>query len=155
MFKEMRRKEKQMTQQEVDLLMQKSLYGTLSSMGEDGYPYGVPVSFIYQFPYIYFHSSIVEGHKAENFKFSKKVCFTVVEQVETIPSEFNTRFRSVIAFGLAEAADPETTTDVYRRLVDKYSPDYKKEGEAYRKKAGHAACVYRIKIEHMTGKEKR
>lgn len=155
MFKEMRRKEKQMTQQDVDLLMQKSLYGTLSSVGEDGYPYGVPVSFIYQFPYIYFHCSVSEGHKTENFKFSKKVCFTVVEQVETIPSEFNTKFKSVVAFGQIEAADQDTTTKVYRQLVEKYSPDYKAEGEAYRKKAGHAARVFGIKIVHITGKEKR
>ncbi len=41
-------------------------YGLLSTVGMDGYPYGVPISYIYVDGKIYFHGTNVDSLKKEN-----------------------------------------------------------------------------------------
>ena len=76
MFKEMRRKDRMLTKEELLDIMATAEYGVLSTVGEDGWPYGVPVNFVYNGGKIYFHAALT-GQKLDNILFNNKVSFCV------------------------------------------------------------------------------
>lgn len=100
MFREMRRKRQLLPTEESVSILEKMTSGTLALHGDDGYPYAVPVSYVYADGKIYFHTA-VKGHKVDAIQTNGKVSFCVVEQDDVKPAEFTTYFRSVIAFGKA------------------------------------------------------
>jgi nitroimidazol reductase NimA-like FMN-containing flavoprotein (pyridoxamine 5'-phosphate oxidase superfamily) len=154
MFKAMRRKDKMLSDGELLRILAVAEYGVISTMGNDGFPYGVPVNYAYKDGNIYFHSAAA-GHKLENIMFNSNVSFCVVMDVEVIPDEFNTRFKSVIAFGtVSEVAETEKN-DILTLLLEKYSKDHIPAGMDYIKKSGPATKVFGIKVLHMTAKGKK
>jgi len=152
MFREMRRKDKMLTPDEMLDIMNTAEYGILSTVDESGLPYGVPLNFLYKDGNIYFHSALT-GHKLDNISFSNQVSFCVVKDVELIPDDFNTKFKSVIAFG--EVTEVAESNEIYRLLLEKFSPNYMEAGIKYINKAGTKARVYKIAIKHMTAKGKK
>lgn len=80
--------------------------GTLALHGDNGYPYAVPISYVYANGKIYFHSAVT-GHKVDAILRDDKVSFCVVERDEIRPAEFTTYFRSVIVFGKARILTDE------------------------------------------------
>ena len=60
MFREMLRKKQQLSQEECDEILKKELRGVLSVLGDDGYPYGMPLNHYYSDGKLYFHG----GRKA-------------------------------------------------------------------------------------------
>lgn len=97
MFREMRRKRQLLPTEESVAILERMTNGTLALHGDDGYPYAVPVSYVYADGKIYFHSAM-QGHKVDAILRNDKVSFCVVEQDEVKPAEFTTYFRSVIVF---------------------------------------------------------
>ncbi len=84
MFRELRRKNQQLSETEARSILKNGTYGVLSVQGDDGYPYGVPMNYVYGDDAIYFHCA-KEGHKLEGFQRSDKVSFCVVGEDEVIP----------------------------------------------------------------------
>jgi nitroimidazol reductase NimA-like FMN-containing flavoprotein (pyridoxamine 5'-phosphate oxidase superfamily) len=154
MFREMRRSEKMLTNEEMLEIMNTAEYGVLSTIDENGFPYGVPVSFLYKDGNIYFHSALT-GHKADNMAFNNKVSFCVVKDVELIPDDFNTRFKSVISFGEVKKLEEEEKQEVYVSFLEKFSKNYMEAGMEYIRKAGAKANVYKIEVKYMTAKGKK
>ncbi|WP_460294043.1 pyridoxamine 5'-phosphate oxidase family protein [Clostridium tertium] len=101
MFKEIRRKYRKVEPSEAIDILKKCEYGILSTVDENGYPYGVTLSYVYANDSIYFHSA-VEGHKLENIKNNDKVSFCVVGQTDVLPDKFSTKYESVVIFGRAK-----------------------------------------------------
>ena len=155
MYPEMRRKDKALSPEELAEVMAKAEYGELSTVDENGMPYGVPVNFVYEGNKIWFHSA-TEGHKVQNMAKNAKVSFCVITDVGLLPSEFNTRFRSVIAFGtVAQVEDEAQKVAVFHKILDKFSPDFQESGAKYIADAGHNAKVYEITVDHITAKGKK
>jgi nitroimidazol reductase NimA-like FMN-containing flavoprotein (pyridoxamine 5'-phosphate oxidase superfamily) len=152
-FREMRRSEKALTNAEMLEVMSKAEYGVLSTVDQDGFPYGVPVNFLYKDGNIYFHSAL-SGHKVDNMAYNNKVSFCVVQDVELIPDDFNTKYKSVIAFGTVSEVEEKDKQDVLVLLLQKFSQNYMAAGMDYINKAISKARVYQIKVEHMTVKGK-
>ncbi|MGE5380219.1 MAG: pyridoxamine 5'-phosphate oxidase family protein [Methylocystaceae bacterium] len=152
MFREMRRSDKTLTQDEMLEVMNKAEYGILSTVDENGWPYGVPVSFLYRDGNIYFHSALT-GHKLDNIAYRHQASFCVVTDVELIPDDFNTKFKSVIAFG--EISEVEDKNEIFMLLLEKFSANYMEAGIKYIQKAGAKAKVYKLEVKHMTGKGKK
>ena len=100
MFREMRRNKQQLSCEECEEILRKSTAGVLAVSGDDGYPYAVPLSYVYCDNKIYFHSA-KSGHKIDGIKNNSKVSFCVIAKDEIIPEKFTTYFRSVIVFGKA------------------------------------------------------
>jgi len=154
MFKEMRRKNKQLTMDETFELLENCEYGVLSTVGENGYSYGVPLDYAYKDNCIYFHCA-TEGHKLENIEFNNNVSFCVVNNVEQIPDDFNTKYRSVIAFGKAEEVFQDEKRKALILLLEKYSKDFMESGAKYMESMWDKTKVVKIKIHHMTAKGKK
>lgn len=154
MFKEMRRKDRELNSNEISAILKNSNYGILSTISENGYPYGVPVSFIYHDDYIYFHGAL-RGHKLDNIANNNKVSFCVVGHTCVLPAEFSTKFESVIIFGEAFDVDGDEKNSTLLEIINKYSPDFINQGKEYIQKANKATKVMKIKIEFVTGKAKK
>ena len=155
MFNEMRRIKKRMTQEDTAQVLKKAEYGTLASMGADGYPYSIPFNFAYIKDCIYFHSAH-NGHKIENIKNNAKVSFSAVNYVQLIPENFDTEYDSAVVFGsAAEVTDAGEKQQALLGLIQKYSKEYLATGMTHINKNMNSVAVYKIKIEHMTGKRGR
>ena len=111
MFREMRRKKQQLAPERVEEILSRRTAGTLAVLGDNGYPYAVPLSYVYHNGRIYFHCARA-GHKLDAIRGCDKVSFCVIDQDEIVPAEFTTYFRSVIVFGRArEVSDPAELMD--------------------------------------------
>lgn len=148
----MRRKRQMLSAKESEEILRRMTNGTLALHGDGGYPYAVPVSYVYSNGRIYFHTA-TQGHKADALMRNDKVSFCVVEQDDVKPAEFTTYFRSVIAFGKARILTDETEKRAALQLLaDKYSSGMPGLEAAIAKGFRHLLMV-EIDIEHLTGKE--
>ena len=154
MFNEIRRKDRGIEGSEAIEVLRKCEYGTLSTVDEEGYPYGVPLSYVYANDSIYFHSAL-EGHKLENIKKNDKVSFSVVGQTDVLPDKFSTKYESVIIFGRAKEVFDDEKTSAFLELINKYSTDYIEKGKIYIKNASDKTKVIKISIDHISGKARR
>ena len=155
MFKEIRRSERALSDAELLEIMVNAEYGVLSTVGANGYPYGIPVNFVYQDNVIYFHCA-VDGQKLENIQHNNKVSFTVVTDVELLPSSFSTKYRSVIAFGHAsEVTDADEKQDILVSIIEKFSKNFAIEGMKYIEAGSHKTKVYQIEVEHIAAKGRK
>ena len=91
-FRPMRRIRQQLSHEDAEQILQHSTSGVLSVNGDEGYPYAVPVSYVYADGKIYFHSAL-QGHKVDAIRNNPKVSFCVIAQDDVKPMEFTTYFK--------------------------------------------------------------
>ncbi len=153
MVRELRRKNQLLTEKESIDILNRNTSGTLACTGDNGYPYAVPLSYVYSDGKIYFHCA-VEGHKLDAIKCNSKVSFCVIDTDDVLPEKFTTRYRSVIAFGNAEIIeDGNEKRKTLELLARKYSPNDDAAIEKEINGAIERTCMVEIDIEYMTGKE--
>lgn len=153
MFREMRRKRQLLPQELSEKILETGKTGVLAVTGDEGYPYTVPLNFVYREGAIYFHCAKA-GHKMDAIRGDGKVSFCVIEKDDIVPEEFTAYFRSVVAFGRAsELPDGEEKLAAIRLLNRKYAPDFYEKGEAEITQKLAATCLVKIDVEHLTGKE--
>lgn len=153
----MRRSERELSPHEAKEILAEGSYGILSTCGTDGEPYGVPLSYACLNGEICFHCAPDSGHKLANIAENPRVCFTVIKpgSVHTLPEQFSTLYRSAIAFGQARELHGDAKRAALAALVEKYSPAFRQEGEAYIARAFDKVAVYAIRIERLTGKGRK
>ena len=154
MFREMRRKRQQLTHEECLAILERGTSGVLAVSGEDGYPYAVPLSYVYRDGRLFFHCA-KSGHKLDAIRRCEKVSFCVIDQDQVVPAEYTTYFRSVILFGRARILqDAEEIHSSITWLAEKYYPTAAPEfQEAAIEREAAALYMVEIQIDHMTGKE--
>lgn len=150
----MRRKKQLLSNQESVDLLTNGTSSVLALLGDDDYPYAVPVSYVYDYSKIYFHGAKV-GHKIDAISKCDKASFCVIEQDNIVPEEYTTYFRSVIAFGKIHIMEDEKEIrEAIKKLAIKYHPT---DNETTRNqtidKEWKPLCMIEFSIEHMTGKE--
>ncbi len=151
MFREMRRNKQLMSTKETDAVMERCTNGVLSCIGDDGYPYGAPLSYVYYDNKIYFHSAKT-GHKIDAILKNPKVSFAVVDEDNIVSEEYTSYFRSVIAFGKARIVDGDEWFKAFEALVEKYSGDRSKEEKTSKIQGCKTSHIIAIDVEHITGK---
>ncbi len=155
-MKEMRRTDRLISQEEAYEILKKGEYGILATIGSDGQPYGVPLSYIVKDNCIYYHATNAGGCKYDNILNNSKVSFTVVGHTRVLPDKFGTLYESAIVFGEAAIVDnDEEKLSVFREFLQKYCAEYLAEGEKYIENAGPKAMIVRIGIESITGKSRK
>ncbi|MCP4115337.1 MAG: pyridoxamine 5'-phosphate oxidase family protein [Desulfobacteraceae bacterium] len=151
MFREMRRKEKQLPMEETLEIIKKGDYGVLSTVGTDGRPYAVPINYACHDGKIYFHCAM-DGHKVDNMEVDPRVSFCVVGDTEIVPKKFSTFFRSAVLFGTAKEVFDEEKETGFLALLNRYCKENMENGKRYMTNAWNKTRIYKIEIEHMTGK---
>lgn len=154
MFRPVRKKANEISVEEAKKLLHEARRGVLAVSGDDGYPYAVPINYLYDedAQEIIFHGSKV-GHKVDALKRSDKVCFTVYGN-ETIRDEaWAPYMQSAVVFGRCRLPEyGEESMALLKRFAMKYYPG-ESMVDAEIADAGRAAQMYVIDIEHISGKE--
>ena len=154
MFREIRKKKNAISPEAAEQLLAEARRGVLSVQGDDGYPYGLPINYVYvpEDAKIYFHGSRA-GHKVDSLQRSDKVSFTVIGS-ETIKEESWAPYvQSVIVFGRCRLiSDQAVAIELVRKFANKYYPDSNLVEEEIAM-SGKAVQMYEIQIEHISGKE--
>lgn len=153
MFRDMRRFKQALTENESVEILNNNTNGVLALSGDEGYPYAVPLSYVYFDGCIYFHSAS-EGHKIDSIKRNDKASFCVVAEDNVVSERFTTYFKSVIAFGRVDLIEDENEKiKALILLSKKYSPEEsqentKKEIDGSLKRVR----ILKFNIEHLSGK---
>ena len=122
MFREMRRKKQVLSNEENIEILQKGTSGVLALLGDNEYPYAVPISYVYENSKVYFHGAKA-GHKIDAIRKCSKASFCVIAQDEIFPKEYTTYFRSVIVFGKIRILEDENEIrEAIEKLAIKYRP---------------------------------
>jgi nitroimidazol reductase NimA-like FMN-containing flavoprotein (pyridoxamine 5'-phosphate oxidase superfamily) len=153
MFRDMLRKKQQLPEEECIEILKNELRGVLSVIGDDDYPYGMPINHFYceEDGKIYFHSGR-KGHKIDAMKSHDKASFCVYDQGFRREGEWALNIRSVIVFGRIEfIEDRETIYEIARRLSYKFTDDEEYiEHEIVR--SGPGTLMFALVPEHISGK---
>ena len=152
MFREMRRSKQLLSEENTAAVMDRCTNGALACLGDDEYPYSVPLSYVYFNKKIYFHSAKA-GHKIDAITKYPKVSFSVTDEDTIVSSEYTTYFRSVIAFGKTRIVEGEERQQAFMAMVKKYSGDQPEEDQLKEMNGCAQALIIAIDIEHITGKE--
>ena len=153
MFRELVRKKQQLKEEECIDILKTQLRGVLSVLGEDGYPYGMPINHYYneEDGKLYFHGGKT-GHKIDAMKRHDKASFCVYDEGFRNDGEWALNIRSVIVFGRIEfIEDQETVYRISELLSRKFTED-----EDYIRKeirqSGPGTLMFALNAEHICGK---
>lgn len=153
MFRDLARKKQALSREDCIGLLKTELRGVLSVLGDEGYPYGVPLNHYYREAdgKLYFHGGL-QGHRVEALARCDKVSFCVLDPGIRKPGDWALTFRSVIVFGrMAPVEDPALAMEVCRELSRRFTDD-----EAYIQHeiqhSGPGTLVYALTPEHISGK---
>lgn len=153
-MRELRRKDRAITEDEAIAVLTKAEYGVLSTVSPDGEPYGVPLNFCILDNSIYFHCAM-EGRKIDYIEKNNSVSFCVVGDTEILPEKFGTRYESVIVSGKIEEVCDTHKQTALEGLLKKYSLNYFEKGLEYIETLKSKTRVFKIGIRHVSGKARR
>lgn len=150
----MRRKRQMLSKEECEQVLYRGTSGVLAVSGDDGYPYAVPLSYVYDHDCIYFHCA-KSGHKLDAIRRDAKVSFCVIDRDQVVPEEYTTYFCSVIVFGKIRILEEEQEKRrAIQRLAVKYAPE---DSEAARQAAIEREyaplCMLELVPDYISGKE--
>lgn len=153
MNRKLRRYKQELSHDEIIKILSTATSGVLAVLGDDDYPYAVPLSYVYHQNQLIFHCACT-GHKIDAIKKHQKVSFCIIDQDQVVPEKYTTYYRSVIVFGKARLVN-----DDYEKrrsleiLAAKYSPDDRQGREEEINKLFQQVMVMIVDIESISGKE--
>jgi len=154
MFRELVRKNKQLSDDECIQVLKNETRGVLSVLGDDDYPYGMPMNHWYneEDGSIYFHCGYYGGHRLDALKRCQKVSFCTYDNGIREEGEWAWKVKSVIVFGKIEIInDLAQIVEITTKLSYKFTQD-----EEYIRKeikeSAHHTLLLRLIPEHVCGK---
>ncbi len=152
MFRELQRKNKELSRQECESILVKEKRGVLSVIGDGGYPYGMPMNHYYADDgNIYFHCG-KQGHRIDALKSCDKVSFCVYDKGTKASDDWVLTIKSVIVFGTIEIIDnADIIADISAKRSRKFTDDeayIRNEIECY----AHETLILKLIPEHICGK---
>ena len=154
MFREMRRIRQKLSDEETVDILRRGTSGVLALAGDEGYPYALPISYVYDDGKLYFHGAKT-GHKIDAIKRCDKASFCVIAQDLIVPEKYTTCFISAIAFGRIRVMEDEAEKRrAIEILADKYAPNETKEHrDSSIDREWSALNMLELTIEHLSGKQ--
>jgi nitroimidazol reductase NimA-like FMN-containing flavoprotein (pyridoxamine 5'-phosphate oxidase superfamily) len=149
----MRRFKQQISDEECIRVLKEQPRGVLSMIGDDGYPYGIPLDHWYceEDGKLYFHGA-KEGHKIDAIAKCDKVSYCVMDEGFRKEGEWALNINSVIVFGRIKLVDdPDKARLIGENLCRKFTDDEEYIQHELTNALPRAQCLELIP-EHMTGK---
>ena len=153
MFREMRRFKQQLSDAECIEILKNTKRGVLSLMGDNGYPYGIPIDHWYceEDGKIYFHGAR-EGHKIDAIKACDKASYCVYDEGIRKEGDWALNIKSVIIFGkISLVEDEEKAREICIAITRKFTDDEEYLQKELTNAFPRVQCLA-ITPEHMTGK---
>lgn len=151
-----RMKSHQLTDAQIDALLERTATGCIATVAADGTPYVVPVHFFWDGTEILIHG-LPTGEKISNLKANPQICFTAYEMTGLLldanekPCGTNTQYESVVIKGTAELlSDYDAKVHALAKIVGKYTPQLSSRKLPQNMVKGTA--VIRIVPTEITGK---
>lgn len=117
-----------LTQEQIEALFKRAEVGRIATLNKDGYPYVLPMHFVYVNSKIYLHG-LPKGQKIDNIKSNPKVCFEIDEMISLLydgieeACDVNTEFNSIIVQGNAIIVDDfDEKREALSKIVEKFTP---------------------------------
>ena len=153
----MRRKDRERDRAFACRVIDRCQYGVAAMTGEGGTPYCIPLSLVRVGDVLYFHCAL-EGTKLELLAKHPQVCVSFVASNQAAEDKFTTYYQSANVTGTAsEVTDEGEKILALRALCEKLTPA-NMSGDNFDRaiaKSLSRTGVWRIRIEEVTGKEKR
>ncbi|MBQ2066494.1 MAG: pyridoxamine 5'-phosphate oxidase family protein [Clostridiales bacterium] len=153
MFRPMRRFKQQISEAECIRILKEQPRGVLSLIGDDGYPYGIPLDHWYceEDGKLYFHGA-KEGHKIDAIASCDKVSYCVMDEGFRKEGEWALNINSVIVFGRINlVTDPEKAKLICTNITRKFTDDEAYLAHELEHAFPRVQCL-ELTPEHMTGK---
>ena len=153
MFRQMRRIKQQISNDDCVRILKEQPRGVLSMIGDNGYPYGIPLDHFYseEDHRLYFHCA-KEGHKLDAIRSCDKVSYCVYDDGYRNDGEWALNIRSVVIFGrIRIVEDEDRKRKICACICGKFTDDAAYL-EREMKNAFPRVCCLELEIEHMTGK---
>ena len=153
MFRQMRRFKQQIRNEECIEILKTEPRGILSMLGDDGYPYGVPLDHWYceEDGCLYFHGAKT-GHKIDAISKCDKVSYCVMDEGFRKEGDWALNIRSVIVFGrISLVTDEEKAREICTQLCLKFTDDREYLERELKSSLGRVQCL-KLTPEHMSGK---
>ncbi|WP_214045428.1 pyridoxamine 5'-phosphate oxidase family protein [Methanomethylovorans sp.] len=149
-----RMKHHQLQDEQIKEILLKAPVGNIATINENGYPYVVPVHFIYYGDKIYIHGLPV-GQKISNILSNEKVCFQIHDMkgliLNSSPCEINTEYESIVMTGTAMIVeDHDLKKIILNKIVEKYTPHL--NGASLSDNMVKGTGVIEVTISELTGK---
>lgn len=155
MERTMHRQDRSLPQEECLELLKQGTHGILSVVGDEGWPYAVPMNYVELNGCLYLHCAKA-GYKTDAITRDERVCFTVVTRADVLPTQITTVYESVIVLGRATIVeDPEERLAALDQFIDVLCQVTPELHARYIEKLGPKASVIRITPEQITGKANR
>ncbi len=151
MFRKMRRHKQELSAEDCTDMLINEPRGVLALLGDDDYPYAIPMSHAYADGKIYFHGA-KEGHKNDAVKKYSKASYCVVDNGVKNEGEWWYTFKSVIVFGkIRILEDNNEKIEKLRLLGNKFFP-MPEDTENEIERLLDRTEVYELTVEHISGK---
>jgi len=149
-----RRKDRQIPEEEALAIIDKAPFGVMATVDSDGEPYCVPLSLVRDGQWLYLHCA-QSGHKTDNLKAGGRVCVTFVGDVSYPQDNFTTVYESAIVFGTArEVTADDEKTRCLEAICRRFTPaNMDAFNEEISKALSHTG-VWKIHIDEVTGKRR-
>ena len=154
MFRAVRKKKNEISQDEAKKLLRSSRRGVLAVNGDEGYPYAIPINYLYdeENNKIIFHGAKA-GHKVDSIKKNDKICFTVFGNETFIEENWAPYLQSVVVFGRCHLVENrDDIISLVKKFALKYYPNEDMVNEEIAN-SGKGVQMFEIKIEHLSGKK--
>lgn len=149
-----RMKEHQLSEAEINELLSTAKVGHIGTINAEGFPYVLPVHFVYSDGKFYIHG-LNKGTKIDNLTKNSNVCFEVANMIGLIMDEaacdVNTEYKSVVALGnAAMVEEDEKKKQILSLIVGKYTPTL--AGQEFPAEMLIATGIIEITVSQLTGK---
>lgn len=151
LFRAMRRKAQQQSDEVAIEVLKNAKRGVLSVIGDDGWPYGVYLNHHWENGKLYFHGA-KEGHKIDALHRDSRASFTVIDAGVKDEGGWAYTFLSVVVFGRVEFVDDQNkAVEICRRLARRFNPSEEDIENELKRAAAHVQ-VFALVPEHITCK---
>ncbi|MDR2210491.1 MAG: pyridoxamine 5'-phosphate oxidase family protein [Spirochaetaceae bacterium] len=151
---QMRRKDRELSQDDALAVLDRAPYGVLSTLDKNGGPYCIPLSLVREGQWLYFHCART-GHKIDNLRTLGQVCAAFVGRTEFPEDDFTVHYESAVVFGRAEEiTGDEEKIHCLRLICERFTPKNMAAFDAEIAKMLKATGVWKIRIESITGKRR-
>lgn len=153
MFRRMRRFKQELPIEDTAKILKRGSHGVLAVLSDEGYPYAVPLSYVFADGKIYFHCA-TQGQKLDALQKNAKASFCVVGQDNVVPEKITTIYESAIVFGRVRIVEDDAEKQRALQIIARkyFSANGEEKNQAEISESWNRVCILALEIEHMTGK---
>ena len=147
----MRRFKQELDYEESVDILKKEPRGILAVLGDDNYPYTVPMNHLYHNGKLYFHGA-TEGHKHDAYLNHPKASYCILDKGFKREGEWWYTFKSVIVFGkIRILEDRQEKQDLLNIIGDSFFPSHEEKIQVM-DRLFERVEVFELTPDHITGK---